>query len=134
MFDSNTHHGYFAVVRLFFLSQFFLTRLFSVESFYILEFVALKACVHKQRYIFRVSDHFRLGHLLIMGFAWAGLAQIRNPLFLDHGNHYILLTIDFLLASISTKPAFSRLLVSDAIFRYRQLWNLSHLFDLALFA
>ena len=35
-----------------------------------------------------------------MGFAWVGLAQIRNSLCLDGGNHDILVTVGFLLAAV----------------------------------
>ena len=61
-------------------------RVFRLNVLIYLGFVALKACVLKQSHAFRVSDPFFLSHLLVMGFAWSSLAQVRNSLFLDGGN------------------------------------------------
>ena len=47
-----------------------------------------------------VSDIFHFGYLFVMGFAWVGLAQKRNSLFLDGRNHDILITMNFLLATV----------------------------------
>ena len=65
-----------------------------------LRFVALETGVLQQGHVVWVADVFRLGHLLIMGFAWVGLAQKGNLLFLDGRNHDILITMNFLLTTI----------------------------------
>ena len=57
-----------------------------------LGFIALKARILKERHAFRIPDFFLLRHLLVMSFTRVGLAQKRNSLFLDGGNHDILVT------------------------------------------
>ena len=102
-------------------------------------FVALKACVLQQGHVVWVGDVFRLGYLLVMGFAWIGLAQKGNSLFLDGGNHDILITMDFLLATI-VQSLFFRIFgsltppcgtVNDGIRLFLTLLTLLELFRVA---
>lgn len=70
---------------------------FRLNRFIHFGFIALKARILKQRHVFRIPDLFLLSHLLVMGFAWVGLAQKRNSFFLDGRNYYILVTMSFFL-------------------------------------
>lgn len=67
--------------------------------------------------VFRIRNLFCIGDLLVMRFAWVGLAQVRYPFSLGGGNDDVLVAMDFSLAAVVQSLFFSLFRSLTASFR-----------------